>query len=152
MLLLDRGADVNIKGKEGHTPLWAACSIGDIAMVKVLLEKGAEINVHEQGPNNALPIYVAAFNNHIDVLEFLLANGAEVDARTTIHTTTLHGAAQVGNCQAVKVLLEHGADPNARNQRCTSRPKRMPLAFLTCCSRVTWTSTLSQRTAYLHYI
>jgi hypothetical protein len=51
-------------------------------------------------------------------VEFLLSNGADVQARTAIGgRTPLHEAALYGRLEIAKALLEHGADVNAKNPR-----------------------------------
>ena len=48
------------------------------------------------------------------IVEILLENGADVNAKTADGTTALHLAAQYGNENAARVLLEHGANVHAR--------------------------------------
>ena len=43
-LLLDRGADANLKVKDGTTPLFWPAMKDDLPVVKLLLDKGADIN------------------------------------------------------------------------------------------------------------
>jgi len=44
--LLQRGADVNTKSKNGFTPLIAAAGRGHKGLVEILINKGANVNVH----------------------------------------------------------------------------------------------------------
>ena len=48
------------------------------------------------------------------IVEILLESGADVNAKTANGTTALHLAAQYGNENAARVLLEHGANVHAR--------------------------------------
>ena len=48
------------------------------------------------------------------IVKILLENGADVNAKTADGTTALHLAAQYGNENAARVLLEHGANVHAR--------------------------------------
>jgi ankyrin repeat protein len=43
-LLIDAGADVNTRGKNGNTPLHDAVSFGNLDMVKYLVSRGADVN------------------------------------------------------------------------------------------------------------
>jgi ankyrin repeat protein len=60
-------------------------------------------------------LHHAADRNQKDVAEFLLASGAEVNARAGINYTPLHVAAEQGHYQVAKVLLANNADVNAKN-------------------------------------
>ncbi len=56
----------------------------------------------------------AAFGAHLEIMRALLAAGAWVDAEAESHETPLTMAASSGDLRAVKLLLDHGADPNQR--------------------------------------
>src|SRR5690242_1443895 len=45
--LLAKGADVNAKSPYGATPLFFACDRGNLEIVKLLLDRGAEVNVQD---------------------------------------------------------------------------------------------------------
>ena len=70
------------------------------------------MNGRASGGQSAL--LVAAYGGHVDVVEALLAKGAEVDAVDNFGKTPLMGAAEVGHADIVRVLLAAGADVNAR--------------------------------------
>jgi hypothetical protein len=46
-LLLQHGAEVNRIGIRGHTPLWGACKDDHLDTVKLLMDNGADPNVHK---------------------------------------------------------------------------------------------------------
>ena len=50
-----------------------------------------------------------------DVVEYLLQNGADVQARDDGGLIPLHNACSFGHAEVVNLLLQHGADPNARD-------------------------------------
>lgn len=50
-----------------------------------------------------------------DVVEYLLQNGANVQARDDGGLIPLHNACSFGHAEVVNLLLRHGADPNARD-------------------------------------
>jgi ankyrin repeat protein len=52
----------------------------------------------------------------VKTIRFLIARGASVHARDANESTPLHLAAKAGHLEAVKVLLEHKADPNTREK------------------------------------
>jgi ankyrin repeat protein len=51
-LLVDLGGDVNHADSYGITPLMAAANLGDINIVRYLIEKGADLNAHDLGKKN----------------------------------------------------------------------------------------------------
>src|SRR5262249_17133303 len=118
-LLLEAGADVNdftaVSGPGGssvRTPLGWAAYRNDVPMVRYLLE-------HKADPNKATPVGTpltsAAWRNSARAAEVLLAHGARTDIKSGDGTTPLHWAAGSDSPDPdfVKLLLKHGADPNA---------------------------------------
>jgi ankyrin repeat protein len=139
-LLLAGGADVNQRTEYGWTPLLAAIHNRYYRLAMFLLENGADPKLATKGGWS--PLYLATDNrnieggdyptrkadlDHLEVIEALLARGADVNARMRSSTETrtifthqwLHEegatpilrAAQSGDLTLVKRLLEHGADP-----------------------------------------
>jgi ankyrin repeat protein len=53
-LLLEKGAEINAKGKFGWTPLSLAAGSGHEAVVRLLLEKGADINAEDEKGHEAV--------------------------------------------------------------------------------------------------
>lgn len=62
----------------------------------------------------ASPLYYAAWEGHLDIVERLIAMGAEVTVATTDGLTGLHWAALEGHLEVCRALLDNGADVNAR--------------------------------------
>ena len=91
----------------------------DLAVAKVLLEKGAEVNCHNS--DRSTPLVGATVHNKIDSLRWLLENGARPDEADDEGDTALHYAAQLGRRDIAKILLKNGADPNAVNE-CSQSP------------------------------
>ncbi|KAI0172713.1 ankyrin repeat-containing domain protein [Hypoxylon sp. FL1284] len=72
-LLIQHGAKVDFIDPNGHfckTPLSRACKEGDVAMVKLLLDKGASVN-YTGGVSDA-PLFTALYENKVDVARYLL--------------------------------------------------------------------------------
>jgi len=111
--LLKQKADVNAAHGDGATALhWAAYN-DDLEMVKILLDAGA--NVKAATREGAItPIFMACTNGDGPMIEALLRAGAEAKSVKSNGTTALMTAAASGSAEAVKILIEHGADINAK--------------------------------------
>lgn len=97
---------------DGFSPLGIACFFGRADIVRLLVKKGANVN---QASNNAMkvaPLHSAVAIQNLEIVQFLLDNGAEINAAQESGVTALHSAAHHGNKAMVKLLLKHGADKN----------------------------------------
>ncbi|CAG8980198.1 hypothetical protein HYALB_00012391 [Hymenoscyphus albidus] len=65
--------------------------------------------------NDQTALHLATFNNHLTVVQILLANGADLEAKDTYGRTALHIASRTGYQTIVQLLLENGADLEAKN-------------------------------------
>lgn len=80
---LERGADVNAGSENGWTPLMLAVLRGSPAIVKLLLEHGADPNLATQSEENPsrTALAVAISNGRLEAVQALVARGADIDAR-----------------------------------------------------------------------
>ena len=99
--------------KDRNTPLIYAAIFGDVTVVQVLLEGGA--NLEETDTNTSTALHYAAYYGYLDVSRLLLDWGAKVDPLDTWKETPLHWAAWAGHLSVVKLLVERGADVRLKN-------------------------------------
>ena len=92
--LLEAGADVNQVTRYGWSPLLAATQNRNYQMAKFLIEQGADVNIANKG--GWTPLYLATDNRNIE--------GGDYPTR----------APDMDHLEFIKLLLEAGADPNAR--------------------------------------
>jgi ankyrin repeat protein len=102
--------------KGGSTPLLFAARVGDLASAKYLVAAGA--NPNDIAPDGNSVLVLAAHSGQRAVAEFLLDKDANPNSAGAGYTA-LHAAVLRGDVDLVKVLLAHGADPNARLARGT---------------------------------
>ncbi|MBA3700409.1 MAG: ankyrin repeat domain-containing protein [Planctomycetes bacterium] len=110
-LLLDKGADINAKAKDGSAPLHLAVKRSHPVAVKLLFARGANPSAKDQEGNS--PLHVASELYVPDMLKVLTDLGAMVNARNNENWTPLHLAANRGKREVVEYLLSAGADINA---------------------------------------
>ncbi|MEM8642539.1 MAG: ankyrin repeat domain-containing protein [Cyanobacteria bacterium P01_G01_bin.54] len=107
--LLNKGIDVNIQNTNHETALNLACESGQLEMVKFLQSKSADINLGQ-------PLVKAVKNNHLEIVKFLLMNGALLDSQDASGQTALHQAIRLSTEETVlsyiNLLIEHGANIN----------------------------------------
>ena len=58
-MLIDRGADVNYKDKNGNTPLMIASRYSSIETAKLLIDRGADVNARNKRRNTALILAIS---------------------------------------------------------------------------------------------
>lgn len=107
----------NLTGsKYGNTPLIIACYNKNFEIAKLLIEAGADVNKKAKGGKTALWVTCDAYEpKPIDKLvELLLVNGAEPNISKKGDDGPLHYACMYGKNKAAIMLIEHGADVNAK--------------------------------------
>jgi ankyrin repeat protein/truncated hemoglobin YjbI len=117
-VLLDYGANPDDRDRQGHTALHYAVRGGKLPLIKFLLNRGAKPDaLDDEGLTPLLHLVKSrAKFDPIPVMELLAARGANIDARDDMQGTLLMHYARQGNADAVRCLLAHGADRNARNK------------------------------------
>ena len=140
-LLIERGARINVHSLgQHHTPLDLAARAGDLEMVELLVDNGANVNNHK-------PLHLASEKGHLEIVTYLVEHGAnlnepdieinEPDIETFVEEgrnslqeyrvdreflnepgieigpSPLHEAVRGGHFDVVEYLVEQGADINA---------------------------------------
>ena len=117
---LDAGVDVNEESSKGLTPLHYAASAGHNDIVKLLIERGANVNATYSG-KGATPLDYAHWGDHEEVIETLNAHNAqrehEKGGKGIGHSSLIHDAALDGDIDEVKRQLDAGVDPNLKSSK-----------------------------------
>ena len=109
-----RSIDVEAKGGEyGMTCLHTAAWNGHLAICRLLIDKGAQLQANANA--GGTPLHWAAQRGHVEIVRLLCDRGADVEARDNSGYRPLHDAAIYGHITVVKELIEErNAEINAR--------------------------------------
>ncbi|XP_014475910.1 PREDICTED: protein fem-1 homolog CG6966 isoform X1 [Dinoponera quadriceps] len=115
------GADVEQPGSvvfdgetiEGAPPLWCAAAAGHLALVKLLVKRGAKVNSITK--TNSTPLRAACFDGHYDIVKFLVQHGADIEMANRHGHTCLMIACYRGHIKIAKFLLALKADANRKS-------------------------------------
>jgi ankyrin repeat protein len=86
-----------------------AAKHGEIAKVRKLLEEGVNVDAVDSR-FHATALMWAAHEGHADIVQLLLDNGADIDARQELGRTALWYSAQQDRLGAARLLVAAGAD------------------------------------------
>ncbi|QQP49780.1 Protein fem1 -like protein CG6966like, partial [Caligus rogercresseyi] len=106
-LLVKHGADVNSESDTGSTPVRSACFMTHLEIVTILVKAQADI----QRPNYNGGTCLINSVQSVELCEFLLKHGADVNAQDIQCKTALHYAIQEHRFATTKLLLQYGAIP-----------------------------------------
>lgn len=136
MLLLEKGADPNIRNKLGETPLHQAADNSALRLAQLLIDRKADPNATQHGnlqSDGDTPLHHASLRGDEKMVRLLLKAGASADLTnfvvlpTQIGKTPLHYAVESGSTGAVKVLLLAGASPLHRDKVRPSKSGKRPI-------------------------
>ncbi len=105
--LIEKGADVNVEGPKGMTPIIIAASKGFFNCVKVLLES-EDTEVDSKDNNGTTSLMHACKNGYIDIVKYLILAGAGVDLVDNDGCNTLMYASYNNQLNIVEYLLQNG--------------------------------------------
>ena len=102
--------DVNILNAKDESVLMLAALKGHEQIAEKLVKRGADVN-----KTGWAPLHYAASAENVPIIAMLIENSAYIDAESPNGTTPLMMAAMYGTLEAVKLLLQEGADPTLKN-------------------------------------
>jgi ankyrin repeat protein len=112
--LIQDKADVNVQQSDGATALQWAAYRNDTALADLLIAAGADVK--KPNREGATPMYLASLRGSAPMLDRLLKAGANPNEAGPQGETPLMLASRAGNLEAMKVLLDHKADVNGKEE------------------------------------
>mmetsp|Transcript_7735 Transcript_7735/g.11747 ORF Transcript_7735/g.11747 Transcript_7735/m.11747 type:complete len:312 (+) Transcript_7735:1-936(+) len=112
-LLVDKGANVNALDRHGNTPLHDAFRQGQRAAAQLLTSLGGRLAYSRK--RMATELCTAVRESDINTVRQLLDFKCDAEAPNDDGRTCLHVAAAVGNLAIIELLLERGANPDAKD-------------------------------------
>lgn len=121
-LLIEKGADVNAKDKDGYTALMRAIKKGYLEIARALINNNADVNVKS---NDGFTPLMQAIKRHyleaayLDLIKLLIESKADLNTQDNNGLTALMMAMPrqqyyPGELDPAKLLIENGADVNVR--------------------------------------
>jgi ankyrin repeat protein len=104
---------IPLRAQYGRTALHDASVNDHLQVVKLLLQRGADVRVMNQFGDTAL--HEAARWGHLEVVRLLLDNQADISMTNQHGWTPLHFSAAYSQLEVARVLLEAGADVQAKD-------------------------------------
>lgn len=95
---------------DGKTALICAIEKGNIVVVRLLIEHGADVKIKDEKYSRS-PVYYAAEQGFCDILELLIKHGAkeDINSKDTYGYTPLCAAVRRNSLSAVKLLIQNGS-------------------------------------------
>ncbi|WP_257294942.1 ankyrin repeat domain-containing protein [Endozoicomonas sp. YOMI1] len=116
LLVNEAKADVNAIAESGMTVMECAYHNGSITpLIPFMVNAGFNINADCDGRGGTMLAHAAKKQNW-ELVEFLLAKGANPDDQIGDNGTALHLAVRLGRPDIIDMLMKHGADINARDK------------------------------------
>ena len=113
--------DVNARKTDGWTPLHVASFFGRLEIVRALLDFGASTNA--ENIYGETPLFLVSRGEYASqddgacIARLLLERGSDANARRKDHWTALHVSSHLARHEIMRILLDHGANPKAKNRQ-----------------------------------
>ena len=112
---IDQGADIRHRDDMGNSLIAIAVTVNNIRALKCLKEQGLELDsINPRDARNAM--HLAANRNREAIMDFLISEKVDINARDKQGNTPLHHAITKGADACAVNLIAAGADLGARNE------------------------------------
>ncbi|EHB01206.1 Ankyrin repeat domain-containing protein 31 [Heterocephalus glaber] len=105
---------ISKRNARGESQLHSAARRGDLSLVQILIESGADVNLKDNA--GWTPLHEASNEGFSDIIVELLKAGANVNCESIHGILPLHKAVASNHLKVTEILLQHGANPNQEDQ------------------------------------
>lgn len=106
---------LHVFDENGYSPLERALQTGNLSLIQLLIDQGADINLAD--PNGMTAVHFAARIENLDVLKFIIEQGGDIHMKANInHREPLYHALKYASLEAATYLLNAGSNINAKAQ------------------------------------
>jgi len=106
--------DIDERTSNGMTATQLAVNNENLEILKILIDNGVDVNASSTRLKIA-PLHIAARRGHVEMVNLLLASGADVNQPDHEGASALHFAVRSGNNEIAELLIINGAEVNARD-------------------------------------
>ncbi len=114
-MLVAKGAEINVANKYGNTPLHEAARQGNLAIVGFLLKQGALLEATNGFGSTPLLSACSPYSPHVEVIKFLIEQGANREARDKEGKNLLDLALKSGKNELIEYLMKSCAPDGAKS-------------------------------------
>ena len=115
--MLDSGVDVNEKFF-AWSAIQIAANKGQLAVVKLLVQKGADVN-YQHPMTKMTAFHLAAYENFPELVKFLAANGADLSLKLRGDVSIVRAVRDAGNPKMAELLLSLGvSEDGCKDEKC----------------------------------
>ena len=113
-VLIDAGADIEVKDEMGRSPLHYASGVRELGIVKLLIKAGAKVCATDNTGGTCL--HIVSAKGRTETVRYLVGlKDVDVNIADDKGYTALHSAVDKGHVDVVQVLIDAGADIDAKN-------------------------------------
>ena len=109
-LLIEKGANVNIKNNFGNSPLHFTANKNDEEMVQLLIKCIDKTSINGQDNQGNTPLHNALENGYIKIAKLLIREGADINIKNNSGNSPLHFAVYENCKEVVQLLIENYAN------------------------------------------
>ena len=115
--MLDSGVDVNEKFF-AWSAIQVASNKGQLAIVKLLVQKGADVN-YQHPMTKMTAFHLAAYENYPELVKFLAANGADLSLKLRGDVSIVRAVRDAGNPKMAELLVSLGvSEDGCKDEKC----------------------------------